>query len=155
MELIIIIAIIAVLAAVIFVAIDPARRLHESRNARRSSDVATILDALIKYQADNDGAHLASVAGLTAGQYSVIGTDSSGCNTTCTAQTTQAACVNLTALPANYLSTIPVDPGTGTAANSDYYLSRTSTGNLIIGACDAEGEDAGGSGTAPTIEVQR
>ncbi len=26
--------------------IDPARRLHETRNARRHSDVATILDAV-------------------------------------------------------------------------------------------------------------
>ena len=41
-ELIIVIAIIAILAAAIFVAIDPARRLNEARNARRSSDITNV-----------------------------------------------------------------------------------------------------------------
>lgn len=154
-ELIIVIAIIAVLAAGIFVAIDPARRLHETRNARRQSDVANILDALVKYQADNNGAHYSTVAALTADQFYAIGTAAAGCNTTCTAQTTQAACVNLSALPTSYLATVPMDPSTGTAANTDYYLERTSTGSLVVGACDPEGEGAGGSGTPPSIQVAR
>ncbi|PIQ77521.1 hypothetical protein COV82_04115 [Candidatus Peregrinibacteria bacterium CG11_big_fil_rev_8_21_14_0_20_46_8] len=154
-ELIIVIAIIAILAAVIFVAVDPARRLHEARNARRSSDVQTILDAVVKYQVDNDGAHYSTVATATAGSYYVIGTAGSGCDTTCGAQTTQAACLNLSALPANYLSAVPTDPNGGTAANTDYYISRSATNNITVGACDPEGEDAGGTGTAPTIEVSR
>ncbi len=154
-ELIIVIAIIAILAAGIFVAIDPAKRLHEARNSRRSTDVATLLDALVKYQADNNGAHYSTVAAATAGNFYAIGTDAAGCNTTCTAQTTQAACVNLSGLPANYLASIPVDPSTGTAANTDYYLSRSALGTLTVGACDAEGEGDGGSGTPPVIAVTR
>lgn len=154
-ELIIVIAIIAILAAGIFVAIDPARRLNETRNSRRSADVATILDALVNYQADNGGTHYATVAALTAGQFSVVGTNGVGCNTTCTAKTTQAACVNLSALPQNYLGTVPMDPKTGTAANTDYYLSRGSNGTLTVGSCDPEGTGAGGGGAAPAIEVVR
>lgn len=154
-ELIIVIAIIAVLAGAVFVGVDPARRFHEARNSRRSTDVASILDALIKYQTDSKGTHLASVAALTAGNFYAIGTDAVGCNTTCTAKATQAACVNLTALPANYLSKIPVDPQTGTAANTDYYLQKTALGTLAVGACDAEGEGSGGTGAAPVIEVTR
>ena len=154
-ELIIVIAIISILAAGIFVAIDPAKRFNEANNARRSTDVASILDALIKYQADNAGTHLASVAALTAGQYSVIGTDASGCDTTCPAQTTQAACVDISAIPQNYLASVPFDPKTGSAANSDYYLSRGALGTLIVGSCEPEGEGPGGSGVAPDIEVIR
>ena len=154
-ELILVIAIIAILAAAIFVAIDPARRLHESRNARRWSDITNILDALVKYQTDNDGTHYSTVAALTAGQYSVIGTDGSGCDSGCTAQTTQAACVDLSAVPDNYLATIPFDPKSGAATFTDYYLSRTSNGSLVVGACDPEGEGAGGSGSAPAIELTR
>jgi len=154
-ELIIVIAIIAIIAAGIFVAIDPARRLNESRNARRSSDVANILSSLKNYAVDNNGTNYTTVAALTAGQYSVIGTDGTGCDTTCTAQTTQAACVDLSALPANYLGAIPMDPSTGTAANTDYYVSRGTLGTLIVGACDAQGTGAGGAGAAPTIEVVR
>lgn len=154
-ELIIVIAIIAILAAGIFVAIDPARRLHETRNSRRRSDITTILDALIKFQADNGGTHYSTVAAATAGSFYAIGTDGAGCNTTCTAKTTEAACLNLSAIPTNYLASIPVDPSSGTAANSDYYLSRSAAGTIKVGVCDAEGEGAGGGGAAPTIEVSR
>lgn len=154
-ELIIVIAIIAILAAGIFVAIDPAKRLNAANNARRSTDVASILDALVKYQADNTGSALATVGALTAGEFSVIGTAATGCSTTCTAKTTQAACVDLSALPKNYLGAIPKDPKTGTDANTDYYISRGTLGTLTVGACDSEGEGAGGSGTPPVIEVVR
>lgn len=154
-ELIIVIAIIAVLAAGIFVAIDPARRLHEARNSRRQTDVATILDALVKIQADNRGTHYTTVAAATAGNFYAIGTNAAGCDSTCTAKVTQAACLNLSAVPTNYLAAIPADPSTGTAANTDYYISKSATGTLTVGACDAEGEGAGGSGAAPTIEVSR
>lgn len=154
-ELIIVIAIIAILAAAIFVAIDPARRLNESRNSRRWSDITTVLDSVIKYQADNDGTHYSTIASMTATAYYVIGTDGSGCNTTCTAQTTQAACVNLAAIGSNYLATVPYDPKTGSAANSDYYMMKDANGAITVGACDPEGEGAGGSGTAPTVELVR
>lgn len=157
-ELIIVIAIIAILAAGIFVAIDPAKRINAANNARRSTDVASLLDALVKYQADNTGAAYSTVGALTAGQFSIIGTAATGCDAValCTAKaTTQAACVDLSALPKNYLGAIPKDPKTGTDANTDYYISRGALGTLTVGACDAEGEGAGGSGTPPVIEVIR
>jgi len=68
-ELIIVIAIIAILAGAIFVAIDPARRLHETRNARRKADVSTILDGVKKYQADNSGTHFLVIAMPTQSKY--------------------------------------------------------------------------------------
>lgn len=154
-ELIVVIAIIAILAGIIFVAVDPARRLHEARNARRRSDVASILDALVKYQADNQGAHYATVAALVAGNFHAIGTANAGCNATCTAKATQAACVDLTGIPASYLATIPADPSTGTALNTDYYLMKSGAGSLSVGACDAEGEGPGGAGAPPAIETTR
>ncbi len=154
-ELIIVIAIIAILAAAIFVAIDPARRLHESRNARRWSDVTNILDAVVKYQVDGGGTHYSTVAALTAGNYHTIGTCASGGDSACGAQATQAACVDLTSIGSNYLATIPMDPSTGTAALADYYLMVDTNGAVEVGACDSEGAGAGGAGTAPTITLSR
>src|SRR3989338_2634800 len=154
-ELIIVIAIIAILAAGIFVAVDPARRLNEAPNARRQSDVSTILDALVKYQADNDGTHYATVTSMTAGTYYTIGTGATGCDAGCTAQTTAAACVDLSALPDSYLATVPSDPGSGTDVETDYYITRSATGGLSVGACDPQGEGSGGSGTPPVISVIR
>lgn len=152
-ELIIVIAIIAILAAAIFVAIDPARRLHESRNARRWSDVTNVLDAVVKYQVDNEGTHYSTVAALTGGTYYVIGTCATGA--TCTAQTNDDACVDISAIGSNYLAAVPTDPKSGTGGDTDYYLMKDSNGAIEVGACEPEGEGAGGAGSAPTISLTR
>ncbi len=54
-ELLIVIAIIAILAAVTFVAINPAKRLQESHDAQRLSDAQAIFEALKLYSLDHDG----------------------------------------------------------------------------------------------------
>lgn len=166
-ELIVIIAVIAILAGAVFVAMDPARRLHEARNARRQSDVATILDAVVKYQADAEGTHYSTVAALTTGKYVLIGTtanDDGLCTQESTAadacanaatSTGTADCLDLSAIGTDYLGRIPYDPKTGAATNTRYYLLRDSKNAITVGACDEEGEGSGGTGTAPTIEVVR
>lgn len=138
-ELLIVIAIIVVLAAAVFVALNPAKRFADARNARRQTDVASILSALKTDEVDNGGTYLASVDGLTDALNYVIGTNDSGCNTGCGALTTQSACVDLTELATQgYLGSIPFDPSSGSAEFSDYYLSRSAAGTLTVGACDAE-----------------
>ena len=154
-ELIIVIAIVAILAGAIFVAIDPARRLHETRNARRSGDIATILDSIKKYQADNEGTHYSTVENMNFNWYYQIGTATTGCNRSCGAETTQSACVNLTDIGSNYLAVVPQDPKTGAAIQTAYTLRKDSNGAITVVACDAEGEGAGGSGTAPSITITR
>lgn len=154
-ELIVVIAIIAILAGAIFVAVDPARRFNESANARRWSDVTAILDALVTYQADNDGDHYTVVDNLVAGTYYQVGEAGAGCNDGCTAHATAAACADLSALPSNYLATVPKDPVSGTDDETDYYIMKDANGALTVGACDPEGEGAGGNGAAPEIELIR
>lgn len=140
-ELLIVIAIIAILAVVVFVALDPLTRFEKARDAQRWSDVEAILSAVKLDQVDNGGSYLAAIGtGITAGEYHTIGTNgATGCNTGCTAQTTQADCVDLTALATDgYIASIPMDPSTGTALLTDYYLMKTTTGSLMVGACDPE-----------------
>lgn len=154
-ELIIVIAVIAILAGAIFVAIDPARRLNETRNARRASDIATILDATKKYQADNEGVHYSTIAALTVGEYYQIGTASTGCAIACGLENTQSACVNINGMGTNYLALVPVDPNNGTTAQTGYAMVRDSQGAITVLACAPEGEGPGGAGTAPIISVTR
>lgn len=154
-ELIIVIAIIAILAAAIFVAIDPARRLHESRNARRSSDVATILDGVKTYQADHAGTHYINVENLALNLYYQIGTASSGCAITCGLENTEGECVNMSGIGTNYLAQIPFDPTSGTNATTKYALSKDSNGAIAVEACLSEGEGPGGNGAAPSIKITR
>src|SRR3989338_3872121 len=124
-ELLIVIAIIAIIAAGVFVALDPAQRFEEARDSQRWSDVNAVLSAVKTDQVDNGGSYVASVAALTNGNYYTIGTAAAGCDSGCTAQTTQAACVDLAALVTEgYLGSVPMDPSSGTAAETDYYLMK-------------------------------
>ena len=141
-ELLIVIVILAILAAIIFVAVDPATRFGDARDARRRSEVVSILNAVLKYQVDNDGDLPTGIDAVTASSQ-VLGTSGSGCDSTCTDATTVAACVDLTTpLVDTYLAAIPIDPDTGTAANTDYYINQTAGGRLLVGACDPENAGA-------------
>ena len=155
-ELLIVIAVIAILAAAIFVAIDPARRLHEARNARRYSDTASILAAIKTYQVDNGGTHYTTVAAATAGLYFQIGTSVGECDVSCNGSITlQGQCVDITTIGSGHLAKVPKDPYSGVDSGTFYYLFRNSTNDITIGACGEEAEGAGGAGTTPTIEVAR
>jgi prepilin-type N-terminal cleavage/methylation domain-containing protein len=167
-EIIIVIAIIAVLAAAIFVAVDPARRIQESNNARRWSDVTTMLDAVIKNQADNEGTLHAEVSAITADEFVIIGTtdDDDGlcasettadaaCSNVATATGT-ADCVDLSELGSKYLAAVPTDPKNGSDADTSYFITRDANNAVTIGSCDEEGEGSGGTEEdAPVIELTR
>lgn len=140
MELLIVIAIIIVLAAAVFVALNPAKRFQDARDATRSSDISNVVAALKTQQVDNGGAYIAAVAGIPVDTAYQVGTNASGCNTGCTATATAAACVDLTALQTDgYLGSIPFDPSSGAVTASDYYLIRNTSGTVTVGACDPEG----------------
>ena len=127
------------MAAIIYVAVDPARRLAEARDADRWSSTNSILNAVLKYTVDNKGSLPANLTAVDTGTY-VLGTGAT-CASCGTATSTTGAgpCVNLTsALVDQYLSSIPTDPKTGTAADSQYYIYRSASGRIKVGACSPE-----------------
>ncbi len=137
-ELLIVIAIIVILFAVILIAVDPAQRLGQARDAVRRQDVRDILEAVLEYTVDNDGTFPSSIDSVTT-SFQVLGTAGSGCDTTCTAETTVAACVDLSSdLVEDYLAEIPQDPSTGTATNTDYAINKTAGDRIEVVACDPE-----------------
>lgn len=143
-ELLIVIAIIAILAASLFVALNPAKRFQDARDAKRNQDAESIVAGLKAYQVDNNGAYPAVVTALTAGTAYTIGTNgATGCDSGCTAKTTNAACIDAVSLvTGGYLGSVPKDPSTGTDLKTDYYLIRNTTGTIEVGACDQEGSAA-------------
>ncbi len=168
-ELLIVIAIIAILAGVVFVSLNPLQRFQDARNSARWTDVTAVLSAIKVDQVDNGGQYLDgptgfSVADLTPGEYYMISNNnttvpSSGCNTACSIVTDGNNCVSLDngtigLISEGYLARIPVSPAGAatwdTASLNDmtgYYISRSNTDSIIIGACDAEGGE--------TISVSR
>jgi prepilin-type N-terminal cleavage/methylation domain-containing protein len=142
-ELLIVIVIVAILAAAVYVALDPEKRFKDSRDTRRVSDINTILSALKVNQVDNKGKYLAAVDALTAGNVYMIGTATTGCNATCDTPVTSAtSCVDLAGLvTAGYIGSVPVSPnggGTWTAGLSGYTISRLSNGIITVRACESE-----------------
>jgi prepilin-type N-terminal cleavage/methylation domain-containing protein len=142
-ELLIVIAVIAILAAAVFVSLNPAQRFQDARDARRASDVNAILSAAKIHQMDNRGAYISAISGLTAGNVYMIGTATTGCNPACTTAVTSAtSCVDLSGLvSAGYMSSVPVSPngtGTWTASLTGYTVSRSANGILTIRACENE-----------------
>lgn len=155
-ELIIVIAVIALLAAAVFVAVDPAKRIGEAQDAQRWADVTAIADAIQQYIVDNNGTFPTSTATFTAGTYYAIMGSS-------TAALSGATCarspltidsgkgVELGNLIPTYLPTMPVDPAglANSNKNTQYYFMRSSAGRVSIGAClESDYADA-------SISVQR
>lgn len=137
-ELLIVVAIIAILAAVVFVALNPLQRFKDSRDAHRWSDVSELLNAIKLNQVDNGGTYVTALQNAADGFYQ-IGTAANGCDS-CTATSTQSACLDLTGLVTvgHQLGSIPHDPVGGTDVLTYYYLKKS--GQIItVGACKAEG----------------
>ena len=138
MEVLLVVAAIAILAGIVIVALNPAKQLGDTRNAQRRSDVATILNAVHQYAIDNAGNLPTGIDSVTASSQ-VLGTAASGCDATCTATTTVAACIDLaTELVPTYVVGIPSDPTSGSATNTEYYINRDANGRITVGACDPE-----------------
>lgn len=146
MELIIVIAVIALLAAATFVAVDPAKRIGQARDSQRWQDVTAIADAIKLYIADNNGTFPTSTALIGNGDYFYlmgVGTGVNGGSLDpglCQNQDNgeMAYGVLLSNLVPNYLPTMPVDP-TGTQNSGitiGYYFMKSSNDRVTIGVCE-------------------
>jgi len=135
-ELIIVIAIIALLAAATFVAVDPAKRIGNANDAQRWQDITAIADAYYAYLVDNNGSYVTSTTdGDTYWIATTVNATSGGGD--CPASTTISNFVNLDGLvTAGYIGQIPDDPLGADNDSTDYYFYKDSTGAIIIGACE-------------------
>ena len=126
-ELLVVIGIIAILAAVVIVALNPARQFAQARDTQRWSNVNTILNAVGQRMADNKGLWNSTCGASTVAlpaTSTIIG--STG--------------VNLEpCLVPTYISTMVADPTNGTTANTQYQISQSATtGRITINSLNAE-----------------
>lgn len=140
-ELLVVITIIATLAVTVFVALNPAQRLKDSKDARRTSDVDSILTAIHASIVDNKGT---LPTGLTGGMVEKqLGTGALGCEiATGGCSVTAAACVDLSSPLAKYLKSMPIDPSGGStyvAAKTGYSVQVDANGLVTVRACGTEG----------------
>ena len=152
-ELLVVIAIISILAVLVFVALNPAKRFQDSRNDRRSIDTGEILTAVHECIVDNAGSiysatgpdclSTAGGAALTTNDtYEIVtGATNSNCNvdgTGCTTATSATHCAKLDTNLEAYLKSIPTDPGGVVSGHTEYSVSIDSNNIVTIGSCSAE-----------------
>jgi prepilin-type N-terminal cleavage/methylation domain-containing protein len=140
-EILVVIGIIAVLAAIVIIAINPGRQFAQARNTQRTSNVDTILNAVGQNLADNKGTLTCSTAPagtITAtAKHIGIGTGN----------------VDLSCLVPTYISTaVPNDPHDGVPADTQYTILVDATGRYTV--CAPEGKEDAISGST-TICVTR
>ncbi len=135
LEILIVIGIIAILAAVVIVAINPSKQFADARNSQRSSNVNTILNAVYQYAVDNKGTIPATVTTTATAVCATGGT--------CT------GLIDLSVLTTSgkYLVSLPQDPTTGTANSTGYNIGKDVNGRVTVSAPSAE--------NAATISVTR
>jgi type IV pilus assembly protein PilA len=135
LEILLVVAAIAILAGIVIVAINPAEQLGQTRNAQRKTDVRTILSAIQQFQLRTG----ALPAGLTSG---TCGDDES--QEIC--RTGASSCSGLLELSEltddqKYLTAIPVDPAgsiAGSGNGTGYQVSLESSNRVTVCAVQAE-----------------
>ena len=126
-EVLLVVAIIAILAGIVILAINPNKQLGDTRNAQRQSDINTLLNATYQYSVDNQG-NLPS--GITSTPTDVCTTGAGSCT----------GLVDLTVLTTagKYIVSTPKDPKTGTTTDTHYQISVDANNRVTVSAPDAE-----------------
>jgi type IV pilus assembly protein PilA len=127
-EILVVIGIIAILAAIVIVAINPARQFAQARNTQRESNLNTILNAVGQDLADNKG--IFTCAGLGTIPVVTPMNPASGRNI---GTPTSATIVDLSCLVPTYIpSQIPLDPTNGTPADTKYTIQVDGLGRYTL-----------------------
>jgi len=125
LEILVVIGIIAILAAVVIVALNPARQFALARNTQRWSNVNTILSAVWQRMVDNRG----------------VWTTTATCTSALPAVQTPIGTGSIDLDPCivpTYVSAMVMDPSTGTAADTGYDISVGANGRITVIAPDTE-----------------
>lgn len=134
-EIIIAIAIVALVAVAVVIAMDPAKRIGDSQDSRRWADLVSVSKAVELYTADY-GRLPSNFSTTTVGVGSKVVLCSSSATLTCDGQSRGCLVVNDTDFLGVYLPDLPIDPSKSADSDTGYYVTRASNGALSFGACD-------------------
>ncbi len=153
LEILLVVAAIAILAAVVIRALNPAKQLADTRNAERSLDLNTIINAIYQYEIDHRGAtpdtdeNIDVQSNIPAGEYVYDENDpitdlNQDPREICRSDADEADCaandlVNISGLTLTkrYTVAIPIDPSVNTTTNpygTGYYIVMDSSNSNRI-----------------------
>jgi type IV pilus assembly protein PilA len=154
-EILVVIGIIAILAAIVIIAINPAKQFAQARNTQRQAGVNTILNAVGQRIADNKGIFQGSF-NVGGNVYfcaplppTVGGTATAHINVTPLTATTTTVSGDLGCLVPTYVATLPLDPDTTYAIDpyTGYDIGVDPTGRVTV--CASKGAESSIPGSGP------
>ncbi len=127
-EILVVIGIIAILAGIVLVAINPARQFRQANDSQRTSNVNAILNAVGQKIADSKGNFATNGCPSLPTTLSeiIVGGTVSGNQ------------VDLACLTPTYIPSFPFDPTTGNASTTKYFMIQDSNGRVTISAPDTQ-----------------
>jgi prepilin-type N-terminal cleavage/methylation domain-containing protein len=131
-EILLVVAAIAILAGIVIIAINPAKQLGETRNAQRRSDVLTIANSVNQYYIDNEAWPGTIDTGGTCGDETVQEVCKTGF--TCSGKTT----ISNVTLNEKYIVSLPIDPTGSTSDGTGYYITKSTNDRITVCAPSAE-----------------
>lgn len=137
LEILLVIAIIGILAAIVIIAINPSHQLASTRNTQRYSDINSIYMATNQYLIDNKGKWPETI---NTTPLEICQTGAINCN----------GMADLSFLTNNstYLTSLPVDPSTTSTIGTGYFAYKTPANRLVVIASLAEIEKSISIGTS-------
>lgn len=127
-EILLVVAAIAILAGIVILAINPSKQLGDTRNAKRRADVNTILNAVYQYTIDTG---------------SVVDTITADSTEICIPESDCSNLIDLSVLVEDqtYLADIPQDPTGSSDNHTGYFISQSTNGRITVSAPHAEQGD--------------
>lgn len=135
-EILLVIALIAILATITIVALNPTRQFGQAKDTTRISHVNAILNAINQYSLDSAGVIPSVIpTGVdcsSSSDYEICQTD-----TVCTTG------VDLGVLTTSerYLVSIPIDPASTSTTHSGYNVTQSVNGRVTVCAPHVDGEE--------------
>lgn len=131
-EILLVVAAIAILAGIVILAINPNKQIDDTQDAQRAADVNTILNAVYQYSVDNDGT-------LPSGIPASSDCSGTATNEICVTGGTCTSLVDLGVLTASetYLTSIPTDPTGASTNGAGYHIAQSTNGRVTVCAPDA------------------
>ena len=137
-EILVVIGILAILATVVLVAVNPAKQFRSARDSQRTANVSAILNAVSQNIADNGGVFTCGgSAGTIPSTFKVMKSALDGFDI--------ADCITPT-----YISALPFDPKksgtfweTNDSYNTGYLIAQDASGRVTVKADDAETTSTG------------
>jgi type IV pilus assembly protein PilA len=127
-EILVVMGIIAVLAAIVIIAINPARQFAQARNTQRQSGINTILNGIGQCLADNKGIFEKCPGGIGNCPMMSVPMVRTSIYTA-----TSAGNIDLSCLVPTYMPSFPLDPTlSNTTGDTGYDVSVATSGRITV-----------------------